>query len=573
MKKALALLMTALLVLSVFSGCGAQAESSAVESVPQEAVSVPTAEEPAQAPEEPPAAEEPVSAAETISVAEPESEPIVIEYPVSDNSVSFEIFTMTPARVDSIAQIVSFEEASNRTGVGIEWREVAFLAWTESLNLMMASGDYADMAVGSTMQSATGSLTADQAIEQNILVDLTDYLEENAPDYYKLLQEDASMLREIRTPEGAISAFWQVYEDVVGIRGDLIRQDWLDEQGLAVPETYDELYEVLKVFKSAYDCDHPYLMNKTGSSYYQLNAGYDIAGYRCGESNVGMFVKEDIIRCTLLEDGFKEYIEMLAKWYGEGLIGKDFTSIESSFMDGTRKELFLTDEAGVMYVSNNGSVEYPEQAQDPDFAMSPLKHITKEKGGIVHFTEDYSRLNNNVVIFTACEDVELACKFLNYFYTEEGSLLATYGIEGVDWDYNDAGKPEFTDKVMKHESLTPSMAMQTVTMSSGWIGLYPTDIKTYFYGEQQFTNAEVWMSNCDSEYVLIGVTSPLAEDADDYNSKLSDITTYADTMVLSFIIGEQPLSEWDSFIDTIKSMGIEDCVAALQRAYDHSLEV
>ena len=125
---------------------------------------------------------------------------------------------------------------------------------------------------------------------------------------------------------------------------------------------------------------------------------------------------------------------------------------------------------------------------------------------------------------------------------------------------------------MQHETLTPNMAMQTVTMSSCWIGAYPMRIKTYFYTDQQYRNAETWMSNADSEYMLIGVTSPLSDDVTEYNSKMSDITTYADTMVLSFITGAEPMSEWDGFISTIKSLGIEDCVAAMQRAYDFRQE-
>ena len=583
MKRLLALLIAASVLLFA-AGCGAQSTPSASEIPDSASVSESEAGEAQPSAEETTAAaqipeEEPETAEESSTSEEPaepqEPDRPVIEYPAG-NGETLSIFTMTPARVDSITDIISFAQASENTGVNIDWREVSFMAYTENIGLMIASEDYTDMIVAfnaSGNGNALGSLvTMDDAIDQNILTDLTDYLPEYAPDYYAYLQEDPGLLNEMKSLEGRIGSFYQIYDGIVAIRGDVIRQDWLDELGLEVPQTYDQLHDVLTAFKSAYDCSFPYLMNMNACDFYQLNAGYGIPGYSCGENDLGMFVVDGKVQSTLLADGYREYIQMLADWYSEGLFSQDFTTIISGFMDGTRQQLLLTDQVGVSYVSNNGSVGYASEANDPDFALSPLPNITKAEGEQVHFIEDYSRLNTALNIFAACSNIELACNYLNYFYTEEGSLLATYGVEGIDWEYNDQGEPTFTDKVMQHETLTPNMAMQTVTMSSCWIGAYPMRIKTYFYTDQQYRNAETWMSNADSEYMLIGVTSPLSDDVTEYNSKMSDITTYADTMVLSFITGAEPMSEWDGFISTIKSLGIEDCVAAMQRAYDFRQE-
>lgn len=38
----------------------------------------------------------------------------------------------------------------------------------------------------------------------------------------------------------------------------------------------------------------------------------------------------------------------------------------------------------------------------------------------------------------------------DYLYTEEGILLANYGVEGVTFEYNAEGKPQFTDLIMNN---------------------------------------------------------------------------------------------------------------------------
>lgn len=53
------------------------------------------------------------------------------------------------------------------------------------------------------------------------------------------------------------------------------------------------------------------------------------------------------------------------------------------------------------------------------------------------------------------------------------------------------------------------------------------------------------------------------------SSLAADITTYADTCIPKFIMGDVDIdAEWDTCIETLKSMGIEECIALEQAAYD-----
>ncbi len=56
-----------------------------------------------------------------------------------------------------------------------------------------------------------------------------------------------------------------------------------------------------------------------------------------------------------------------------------------------------------------------------------------------------------------------------------------------------------------------------------------------------------------------------------YNRIFSDIDTYMDETVSKFVVGDLSLDQFDSFVQQLKDMGIEDCIAIEQAAYDRYL--
>ena len=58
------------------------------------------------------------------------------------------------------------------------------------------------------------------------------------------------------------------------------------------------------------------------------------------------------------------------------------------------------------------------------------------------------------------------------------------------------------------------------------------------------------------------------DESDEYNSMAGDITTYGQENFLKYIIGDAPISDLDSFIQTCKDMGIEKCLEIRQASLD-----
>ena len=54
----------------------------------------------------------------------------------------------------------------------------------------------------------------------------------------------------------------------------------------------------------------------------------------------------------------------------------------------------------------------------------------------------------------------------------------------------------------------------------------------------------------------------------EFETKLNDAKTYADPMVLKFIIGEESLDKFEEFRSTAKSMGLDEARDKAQEARD-----
>ena len=58
------------------------------------------------------------------------------------------------------------------------------------------------------------------------------------------------------------------------------------------------------------------------------------------------------------------------------------------------------------------------------------------------------------------------------------------------------------------------------------------------------------------------------EELQEYNMLITDINTYAGEYKVKFILGNESLDNFDKYMETLKSLGIERCIELQQAAYD-----
>lgn len=557
MRKVLSLLLALLLIASLLAGCAQDEPSEAEPSIK------PTAQETAK-PSESKEPEAPKAVAEGGQ----------LKLPLVESTTTFTAWNSWDVSTSGITdnnESYAYQKLEELTNVHIQWFHPAAAQAGENFNLSIASGDYYD-----TYMCSIGNLLGgpDYYIENEIFIDLTPYMAAVIPNYKYVCNIDAGTLPTTITDSGYVVGFWQLAKTLQWPwLGPLGRTDWLTEMNMAIPETYDELYDVLVAFRDVKNAEFPLSLTSSGLDGW-LMAGFDTMYV---PSMGQFFIQVDgQVRFGATEPGFKDFILLMKDWYSQGLIDKDFYT----------KTDFLQQPASNVGDITQGKVGVGRSLYTfPDFMerMALAAGIeglewcgfyqpVKNKGDKIRVSMESTATNfykgGLGTISTQCEDIETLLRWYDYFYTEEGSILANYGIENQGFTYVD-GRPKSTELVYADaegramNSMFPLYAMaQSQPMWYDWEReLSPETTDKVLDTKDRF------MKNWVGDWTLPTV-SPTNEESAEYSSIMGDINTLISENVVKFITGSRPISEFDAFIDQIISLNIARAVEIQQDALD-----
>ena len=456
------------------------------------------------------------------------------------------------------------------TPFGQAWQEAAGveleimqLADGNAMNLLYASGELPDMIL---YNGYTGG--HEKAIKDQIIEPLNDYME-YAPDLAEVLDENDIWRKSAMTAEGNIVGFPFIRGDeyLRTTAGLIIRKDWLDDLDLEMPQTPDELYQVLKAFKEKKGAEVPFTVNTVWFINYGIQQGMLTSPF--GLAKGDFYQIDGTVHYGYAEEEYKGVLEYLNKLYEEGLLDPNFQTLD----DNAVKANMMNGLAGVTVGNAGGYLGTMVQTMesDSDFDLAGFGPLVANDGDIPMCTNYEMSLPGTFVIITpACQNKEAAVKFLNYGYTEEGNMLFNFGIEGVSYTIED-GKPVYTDLIMNNpEGLTKQLALAQYTRA--WQnGPFVQDKEYYLqYANlpQQQDAVAKWSTSEASEYTLPPVTVAEA-DAAEYSKLSGDITTYISEMTIRYITGLESLDTFESgYLATLKSMGVERLIELQQAALD-----
>ena len=577
-KRIAALLLSLCLILALCAACGSGSEIAASGSSAESAAAEPAIASEAEAPgtaAEPAAAEEPEAGAATASAEESapeepgeESAPAIepVEYPLFDETHTYTIWLGTAPDLNDVVknmeEFVIFRELEKVTNVTWDSTMVSFMAESEQFQLMVAGGDYTDV-VCKAVENYTG--TVDQAIEEDFLIDLTPYIEENMPNLMGWFATYPDLRKALISDAGAIGGFPKFYKEPSDISsGGMIRADWLDDLGLKNPKTFDEMYDVLCAFRDKKGVEHPLEIAVSTGVQGELISGYNISS--------GYYQVDGEVRYGALQPEFKEYLTMMNKWFTEGLVRDAFLS--NPYMSLMDFSPLLNGETGVWYGTAAQAITYMlSSATDPNFRITGVTTITPD-GSKAHVGESGTLLDNPMwSVTTVCEDPDVIAKYVDYVYSEEGILLANYGVEGETFTYVD-GVPKLTDLVLNNPDYSYGAAMNIFVCDRMTPApfIIDEDRVRADYVQDQLDAISIWNDSNDGLYNMPRAGMNLTiEESQEYNRIYTDIETYEDENIVKFVVGDKSLDEFDNFVSTLKQMGIDDCTAIEQAAYDRYL--
>lgn len=569
----LALALALVMVAGLMSACGAPAADSAAA---QSTSGTGSAAQSAEAPAEEPAAEAPAAEGPAAEASAEEPEPVPeVEYPLTTEDVTFELWYPFPGDLSDIMEEYLGQgknsvlaRAKEITGVDLSFILQSVNAATDNFNLMVASGDYPDL-IFNPSSYYTGGM--DKAVADEVFLDLTDMVPELAPNYYRLINQDETTLTACKTAEGRFVEIMRLEAEYAKpSTGLVIRQDWLDDLGLDTPVTLDDMHDVLTAFKDEKGAVEPLGMTYTGIlDGDEIASAFDAYGtYSAFMGAYPICLRDGKVAFGWKEDEMRDYLELISQWYAEGLLGKDF------YIDNTGHGIHYskttTDMVGV-FLNDYFQLDLLEQfMQDPEARLVGIPAPVKEAGQTLHFGSSQSLTSGfSWAITTDCSDPELALQYADFYFTEEGSRMCNYGIEGEGMEYDADGNPTYTELVYNNpdHSMRETQVMYTLTVGPFVEVESRGDIS---YSENAIACRDIWGSNCDDLYTMPSV-SLTADQSSEMADIMGDLMTYASGKIIEFIIGDDSLDNWDAFVSELEDFRVNRVIEIYQEAYDASV--
>ena len=494
-------------------------------------------------------------------------------YPISQEKITMKMWYPFGS---SMAELADYNDSEfwqwyeEKTNIHIEWIVPATGTEKDSFQLLFA-GDMPDMVWANPVSYGTYRDGEDASIEDGYFINMADYLQ-YAPNYVSWLKNHENFGRAAFTDSGKMSGLWGTWkslsDEVYADQGIAIRKDFLDKVGKEVPTTYAEWEDVLTAFRDELHIEAPYYTSKYGIDYGEFMAGYGVAPY--------FYQVDGTVKYGPLEDGYKDYLTMMNRWWSEGLLDKDFATRQTSGIMADN-DMQLNDKVGSLidYGTRMGDAYVSRGATNPDvwYVGCPQPKLSADaadpawrqyQNGMDHF------IGTVINISADCPYIEEAIRWVDGLYAVDNYLNANYGIEseeGTTWYKADDGH-RIGDYDFRYHN--PNGLSSGTVAVKYWAKNPPVRVEAMQFEQNSETvqNAYKTWSQYEPKNYISPRTTMTTEEGTEYASKYTDIETYVQECNVKFIMGQMSLDDYDSYRETLKSMGIERCIELQQAAYD-----
>ncbi|MGG1513873.1 ABC transporter substrate-binding protein [Paenibacillus oryzisoli] len=479
------------------------------------------------------------------------------------------------SQMKTYADMGMYKELEKITGVKVSFQHppLEVPQAQEQFNLMIATNDLPDV-IEASWGATSGAVVRypggpEKAISDKKIVKLNDLIDKYAPNLKKLLDAHPDWKKQISTDEGSIYAFPFLRGDdkVRVFFGPSVRQDWLDKLGLKMPTTIDEWYTVLKAFKEK----DPNGNGKADEIPIYLDKNLfatDAPFMGAWGINYSFYQDKGVVKYGPIQPEYKDFLATMNKWYKEGLLDKDFAAPNDKLFDNK----MTTDLLGATVSFNGGGIgKYAGLMKDkePSFNLVAAPYpVLKAGDKPIWGQKDFAYNGVGAAISAANKNPIETVKWLDYAYGEKGDLLFNYGIEGQSYKMEN-GKAVLLPEVLNPPAGTSVQQADAKYTRATWSAPFvlSDNFQTqYMAYPQQKKALEIWSApTVERKMPLV---TPTQDESSKFASLVTDIQTYQDEMLLKFIMGVEPLDNFDKYVKKIESMGIQDAIKIQQAALE-----
>ncbi len=484
--------------------------------------------------------------------------------PLTEDEVVIDYWTSFDSTImQGLDESEVFQEMERRTGVKINFVYPPAGQEADNFNLRINSNELPH--IFRTPPAYAGGYQ--KGVIDGVYLELTDYYDAGMmPNYQWQRENNEEIYRDTIDDEGRLYFFAML--DIVPSHpwsGLWVRADWLEELGLEHPTTIDDWDVMLREMRDAYGIA-PLALNL--DLWFGVAVNYMFAGsYEAGWEFLNV---DGEARYGPIEDGYLSFLTKMNEWYEDGLIDpdfatRDFASYEANIANGN------VGAAGIAYGSL-GQLLRTGALEAPDYSLKPVLQPKSYDGQVIRLRQNNStvRADREFITTRAVEDGidEIVVRWKDYWYSQDGGDLCSYGPEDVSYIWDDQGEFEWIHPRLFDDEELDFWTVYPLFKLHNWG--YLRNSQAYENVDEVFECIELWATQ-DASWLMPDNISHTTEEARELTNIMVDINTYRDEMTPKFIMGQEPLSNFDAFVTTIRGMNIDRAIEiktdALERYY------
>ena len=489
-------------------------------------------------------------------------------FPIAKDKITLKLMGRKIPQNGEWEEMEMFKRMEELTNIAFEFDTPISTGYLEKKNLALVSGDYPDV-----FYSGGIAIQDEETYgPQGVLLPLEDYIEKYAPFIKKTLSENPEIKKAITASDGHIYSLPYICRTKTMAGSILyINMDWLSNVGKGKPKTVDEFYDVLKAFKEK-DPNKNDKQDEIPLSYWKQNSACDgilnnifYAAFSGQAGGAWHDIIGDKVVYNPVQPAFKDFLAYMNKLYSEKLL-------DNEMFTQTLQQYVAKYKEGTMGISSISlsSVLSPGDPANYEI-LSPLTSSINVKKVTPHLSGVYT---GTFALTNKCKYPEAMIRWADVFFRAVDDnvkglcgLTNFLGIYEYNWYFDDASRKTYT-RESKVEGLNPVEYISKHVMPGGF-GWVVTDAVPN-------TDPILLLKATESEKQYFPYMIPIypntvrftQEEAERMNFLSNDINNYVGQMIAKFIIGEEPLSQWDTYVKTVNSMGLEELTKIMQDAYD-----
>jgi putative aldouronate transport system substrate-binding protein len=451
-----------------------------------------------------------------------------------------------------------FERMQEKTGISFQFQQYTdYDAWTQRKKEIAEGNNLPDVLFKAELNSSE----VRDMYHDGRIIDLAPYLEAYAPDLWKLLEDHPEWKKAITMEDGAIPALPAINQ-LQNNDAMWINVSWLKKLKLDTPTTADELTEVLRAFKNG-DPNGNYQQDEIPLAFLGMwELRFLAHAFGIIDNDYYISEKDGVVTSSLTADENRAFLAWLHQLWQEGLLDAD------GFITSDNLRQITDENKTVPYgliMSSSPLTILPAKALSQFTILEPLKYNDQQ----VYRDLPGDLVRGAFAITSACKEPEKLVAWVNHLYTEDGSRMAFYGLEGEEYQWDENGMWEWCNAI---ETVADEI-LPVHTISEG--GTAPAFISSEFQAKYRDENTRLIvnaMQDLKKYSVIPYPPVTLTAESEKRAAEIqNDLSRYAEKTMARFVTGDIELTDenWEDFCKTAEEKGLREMIGIWQDALNN----